>query len=194
MTDDFNVVKDIQITSEKLTEKMIDAAFLAASEVADSVGIKHKQSGHTFSIYVPVNNNPMYDMKPAFEHSSKVQYTKEGSWYLIVPIARQTSSMSSQLQKNVEKAFSGALNFSTQYIDSLVSQRSQIGLPVITKQSGNLTKMKDNLGRTNYMAFRTVSAKSPIDSWIIGRNQLNDQKTDAIIDSIEDVIRQVVGA
>lgn len=194
MADDFNVVRDIEITSEKLTAKMVAAAFLAASKVADSCGIKHNQSGNTFSIYVPVNNTPLYDMKPAFEHSNKVQYTKEGSWYLVVPIARQTSSMNSQLQENVARAFSGALNFSTQYIDSLVTQRSQIGLPTLSQQSGNLTKMKDNIGRTNYMAFRTVSAKSPIDSWIIGRNQINDQKTDAIINSIEDVIRQVVGA
>lgn len=183
--------KYVTIRVKNLTKGKIRAALTAAAHLADAYDLRHKETDSEITIWVPVTDKQPYDMKPAYAMSSKAKIKKNGGWYLVVPIERQVSSMGNALQERVEKAFQEASNFSTTYIDDLYSGRDS-GSLFISSLSGNLTKMKDNRGVTNYMAFRTVSDKSPISSWVINKNAINDERYNKLATNIEDVIRGVL--
>ena len=44
-------------------------------------------------------------------------------------------------------------------------------------KSKNITKTMGENGRSTYVAFRTVSSKSPANSWIINRDKVNEKDT-----------------
>ena len=120
-----------------------------------------------------------YDLKPSFANSPKAKTTKYGGWYLIVPISRKVSSMSDYVlnQANNIEITNPNNNSGTGYIDMLYGLRG--GSNIIRmfdqnqKTGGNLTRFSHSDGTSNFIAFRTVSDKSPEDSWWVGLNSIS---------------------
>jgi len=128
-----------------------------------------------------------YDLKPAFASSTRVQHTKAGAWYMRVPIRRKVKSMSSSLYKQARQIEMGT----TEKLENLLGEREELMSPfgqlpsnlnTLTGEQnrwGNLTRIKGpHKNGSTYIAFRTVSAKSPANSWILKYNMDTEELDD----------------
>ena len=175
---------------------------LALIRAANGAGMKAKANSTGVEISAPSTPSQsnysvgFYDMKPAFQNSSKVKFSKAThEWYLRVPIRRKVKSMNSNLYKQARGIGVGT----TQKLDNLLNEREETMSPfgqlpsnlnTLTGQqdlSGNLTRLKNPNGRgSTYIAFRTVSANSPANSWIVKYNTDTEEldETQSIFDKI----------
>ncbi|QQO38137.1 hypothetical protein SPJ221_85 [Staphylococcus phage vB_SauH_SPJ2] len=116
------------------------------------------------------------DLKKAFAHSSKKKKTKDGGWYLTVPIRIKTSKMNNKTYQDLRtlKIDSSSNSVST-LTDYLEGRRSNISHPSLkpASKSSRITKVR-NGKKSSYFMFRTVSSKSPASSWILNRDKVNE--------------------
>lgn len=126
------------------------------------------------------------DLKYGFSKSSKKKYAKDGSWYVVVPIKRSARSFKpSTVYKNANKAnkMLDAGKKATVKIKGLAKSINDQAPTTLSSlqykaKSDNLTLQKNKTGkRTSYTAYRTVSSKSPANSWIINKSKLNESST-----------------
>ena len=69
------------------------------------------------------SNKGLLDLKPYFANSPKAKHTKNGGWYLIVPIRRKTRDMSYQLYQQAKNIDISNKSMATSPINSLYSNR-----------------------------------------------------------------------
>lgn len=122
-------------------------------------------------------NHGLLDLKPYFETSKTVKTTKDGGWYVRVPIRRTISSMSNELYTEAKAIdISAGQPVTTQWVQSLYgngTQQSDISLLNYAPKSNNLTRQKQGNGSI-YIAYRTVSNNSDPASWILNRAQATE--------------------
>lgn len=117
------------------------------------------------------------DLKKAFASSTKKKYSKDGSWYLTIPIRIKTSSMSKKTYQDLRTLQVGSgssKTIKTNYIQELA--KKDITHPAMIPQPPhkNTTKHVPRRGkRASYFVFRNVSSKSPSNSWILNRDKVN---------------------
>lgn len=119
------------------------------------------------------------DLKPYFAKSSKRKTKKDGGWYLTVPIRRKARGMSRRMYEQLRAVDIGDSPSKTVVSDYLYDRRRQSDASLLnyTPKSNNINKMKVGRNRHDYVAFRTVSDKSPAGSWIINRDKVNKDDT-----------------
>ncbi|QFP93368.1 UNVERIFIED_ORG: hypothetical protein Xoosp15_103 [Xanthomonas phage Xoo-sp15] len=119
------------------------------------------------------------DLKPYFAKSSKRKTKKDGGWYLTVPIRRKARGMSRRMYEQLRAVDIGDSESKTVVSDYLYDRRRQSDASLLnyTPKSNNINKMKAGRNRHDYVAFRTVSDKSPAGSWIINRDKVNKDDT-----------------
>lgn len=119
------------------------------------------------------------DLKPYFAKSSKRKTKKDGGWYLTVPIRRKARGMSRRMYEQLRAVDIGDSTNQTVVSDYLYDRRRQSDASLLnyTPKSNNINKMKVGRNRHDYVAFRTVSDKSPASSWIINRDKVNKDDT-----------------
>lgn len=195
------IIKQMLDEFNKITNRDTHSIAQAVLYTAKQAGYDATTAGQTITIG-GVQSNPslgFVDLKPAFRNSSNVRYSKSAhDWYMIVPIRRKVKSMSSSLYKRARQI---EVN-STAYLDNLLEERQPAFSPYGTiptnynngKQNlgGNLTRIANKNGNgSSYVAFRTVSAKSPMNSWIVRYNLNTDEKD---MKTLSDIIDKVVGS
>jgi len=151
------------------------------------------------------SGDQVIDLKEQFKRSPKRKRSKDGGWYLVVPIRlytsrsrhRESSGMSSRLYKDLNSRAmeegQNSRNIVSDYLyDNRKGNTSATKELQYTPRSNNITKMKNNsmTGRGNkYVAFRTVSDKSHPSSWIVNRQKSNpfdqDDETKRIMDAVK---------
>ncbi len=119
------------------------------------------------------------DLKPYFAKSSKRKTKKDGGWYLTVPIRRKARGMSRRMYEQLRAVDIGDSTNQTVVSDYLYDRRRQSDASLLNyaPKSNNINKMKVGRNRHDYVAFRTVSDKSPASSWIINRDKVNKDDT-----------------
>ncbi|WPF70059.1 hypothetical protein BCVP_CDS0031 [Bacillus phage BC-VP] len=119
------------------------------------------------------------DLKPYFAKSSKRKTKKDGGWYLTVPIRRKARGMSRRMYEQLRAVDIGDSPSQTVVSDYLYDRRRQADASLLnyTPKSNTINKMKAGRNRHDYVAFRTVSDKSPVNSWIINRDKVNKDDT-----------------
>lgn len=144
------------------------------------------------------------DLKKHFKQSPNRKTTKDGGWYMIIPIRRYTSrnsprreqstGMSSRLYKDLldTQPKEGYANIMSDYLYDNRRGGSPISQLNYTPKSNRITRMRNPaaVGRGHiYISFRTVSDKSHPSSWILNRNKVrpNDrsQEIRRIIDEVK---------
>lgn len=180
------------IKNASKTSYYVKQAFLAKS-INDNAKVLSKAGGT-----VNVNSNRMevtigrlsklgvIDMKPFFMRSSKVKRKKNGGWYLVIPINMSSRGIIKNsgrgVYDRVVKTFSELEpgTSATVNIDGLLKRQypyETINSLQPQAPSGNLTATKKPNGRNSYVAFRTVSDKSAPTSWVLNRNNVNNDNT-----------------
>ncbi|QQV88484.1 hypothetical protein [Staphylococcus phage ZCSS1] len=116
------------------------------------------------------------DLKKAFATSSKKKRTKDGGWYLVVPIRLKTSKMSRKTYQDLRKLEtpSGQKTTLTDYLEGLEKNQVTHASMVPNTPYKNTTKIKRKKDRSaSYFMFRTVSNKSPANAWVLNRDKVN---------------------
>lgn len=179
---------------EKNIDLMADAQIQSALKRGQQVAIGYGATTKLMPKYLEVNldrasRKGFLDLKPYFARSSKVKRSKDGGWYMTVPIRRKVSSMSNAVYQQAKHIQVNDTSQGTSYISMLYGQRmpspavSSLNV-TLTTNSGNLTRIQHG-NRSNYVAFRTVSDKSVPSSWIVGRGNVNhDNMSDTMIKNI----------
>lgn len=114
------------------------------------------------------------DLKKAFARSSKKKKSRDGGWYLIVPIRIKTSRMNNKTYQDMRSLKVGSSGSVSKITDYLEGRRKNTVHPSMKPKpaSGNMTKVKKGR-QSSYFVFRTVSSKSPANSWILNRDKVN---------------------
>lgn len=136
------------------------------------------------------NNLNFVDLKEAFSQSPKAKTSKNGGWYLIIPIGQKAAQLKSNAPRSLWNQISsmdfgetGSLSDdNTNYLEQgFDTQADNVINPLQYQwQSSNVTRVapKTGSGRYgHYISFRTVSDKSPASSWIEGRNAFTTDNT-----------------
>lgn len=160
------------------------------------------------------NGTGVIDMKKWFARSPKRRDMKGGGWYMIIPIRRYTpnanqsdGSKMSKEEYNFVKAntsLTTSKSGSNVVDDYLYSNRDwDSPIPELSykPRSKTLTRVantnKDGSTRktSNYYTFRTVSSKSPANSWLLNRQNVDpdniNSETQRIIDTVRNINNQL---
>lgn len=126
-----------------------------------------------------MNNMGVIDLKPFFQQSAKAKKSKNGGWYLVVPIRRKARDMSRRMYEQLRAVDISPDQQRTIISDYLYDRRVQSDASMLnyTPRSNNITKIVSGKNRHDYIAFRTVSSKSPASSWILNRGKVNSDDT-----------------
>lgn len=131
-----------------------------------------------------LKNRGVIDMKPFFKASSKAKRKKDGGWYLTIPIAMSSKDIEQNYGRkyyddirNKLMSSNSATVSSPLFKDGLSGSSSPLAYQ---RKSGNITAtkqttMKNGKTRNSYTMFRTVSDKSSPTSWIIGRENAQEE-------------------
>lgn len=134
------------------------------------------------------NNLTFIDLKQYFKNSNKAKHTKDGGWYLKVPVGGVhkvrdyrdvygRSIWDKEISKmDFNSTFQGQGNLTTE-IQSKLQQGNVIPELQYQWKSSSITRVQKGTSGTRgaYLTFRTVSNKSNPLSWIVGRNNLSNQ-------------------
>lgn len=200
--DFFNRLQDELDKSTEGIKKSITrrAAGSIARELQDEERIRVAMSENKVTVKEepdPRGDGPI-DMKPFYRRSSKANRTEKGGWYLTIPIRLYTPSKNADNQRKAnrmtQKLYKDLLSQGANrelVSDYLYEKRQVSPIPELnyTPVSDNVTRLKNPRGRGSiYVAFRTVSDKSPPNSWIINRE---NARPDNLSNRIKRIIRQV---
>ncbi|AUG84695.1 hypothetical protein HOU90_gp097 [Lactobacillus phage Lpa804] len=125
------------------------------------------------------------DLKPYFARSSKAKHTKDGGWYMVIPIQRGAPELRSAYGRSLWDTISHTNYGETSSQGDVSRLQEKLGvspsatIPELAYKwkSNNVTRVKwgSSGKRGRYVQFRTVSNKSDPNSWIVGRQTLNEE-------------------
>lgn len=185
-----------------LAQNIMDDTIQAGAEMASEEGADVKVMPNYLVITQKrMESHGVIDLKPYFARSMNRQYTKgkKGEnpyWFMVIPIKRTRRSFTTQNYEKLREMTTDleAGEEKTVELKGLMD-RVQNMSPVSgnhinpRKQSKNITAVARQWGsgtRNTYYAYRTVSEKSPANSWIINRKNVNeDDMSQTLIQNID---------
>ena len=165
--------------------------------------------GITYRILDDESSNGIgfYDLKTAFARSPKAKTSKDGGWYLVVPIKNTAKRLRSAYGSNLWNIISHTEFGTTSGQQANIARFQKIlmnsdmnNTPLAYQwKSANVTRvqMGNSTTRGQYISFRTVSNKSAPSSWLIGRNSMEQsisQGTDNVQDAekVAKIVRSAI--
>lgn len=179
----FESRKSIQLSMQILGDNLVAGTLDAGMEAVKSgqpedVEVKRKPT------YLEITNTRLeklgvIDLKKSFARSPHRKIKEGGGWYLTVPIAIKTRAMSSRMYKQLRETNIAPSRQQTVVSDYMYDRRRQSDSSMLnyTPKSHNVTKKQEGNKRHTYTAYRTVSDKSPANSWIINRDRVTTENT-----------------
>lgn len=142
--------------------------------------IQVTRRNNSIQIQKILQDNGMVDLKPYFARSSKRKKSKNGGWYLTIPIRVKTSQMTSKMYNHLRKVKTPKkYNQTKTIVDYINATRQQSSVEVLKppQNSENITKIRQKNNRSTYVYFRTVSSNSDPRSWIINRGNTKNMSS-----------------
>jgi len=180
-----SLFKDEQTTKSKL--KAIGDALVSGTLDAGMEAILQQQPED-----IVVERKPKYlqvtdkrlkklgviDLKPYFAKSDKRVIKPDGGWYIRVPIKRPARKMSRRMYEQLRAIDIKPDEKRTVISDYLYDRRRQSDATLLNYEpkSNNIEKKRVGKVRHVYTAYRTVSDKSPANSWIVNRKLITAEK------------------
>lgn len=181
-----------------LTRAMVDEVLVDAEQKAVQAGATTQRMPN----YLQVTESRMaksgvIDLKPFFARSSKKKYNKKGDWYLYIPIPIKTRNMSRRMYDDIRGTFipdsASQVTIKTDYLYDRRKTSPAVPRMNYKPKSTNVTVFPQKWGsgtRNTYVSFRTVTANSPANSWIINRNRVNeDDMSKSLIANIDRLMK-----
>lgn len=168
----------VQNLGNKLVDSTLNEGMRAVKESGEKVKAKKMPN------YLQVTEDRMekkgtIDLKPYFARSNKRKEKKDGGWYMVIPIQRRTRDMSRRLYDQLRKEQVPTSGKKTIVSDFLYDRRRESDATMLnyTPKSKTIEKRRIGKRRHSYVSFRTVSDKSPANSWIINRGNMTEENT-----------------
>lgn len=130
-----------------------------------------------------------FDLKPYFERSAHAKVTKDGGWYLRVPIGNRASEFRRaygrkqfDIISHIQFGQTAGENANRERFQKILSNAGGLMSSPLAYQwkSTSVTRVPYGNGiRGRYISFRTVSNKSAPNSWVTSRAILYDRIKDA---------------
>lgn len=148
-----------------------------------------------------------FDLKPYFEQSAHAKPTKNGGWYLRVPIGNRASEFRRaygrkqfDIISHIQFGQTAGQDANRARFQKILSNAGGLMSSPLAYQwkSTNVTRLPiGNGARGRYVSFRTVSDKSDPNSWIIGRKSLeesinNNTSTEEEAKAVAEVISSAI--
>lgn len=148
------------------------------------------------------------DLKPYFMQSPKAKPTKDGGWYLKIPVGgfQSTTKMRMAYGRSLWDDIShlnfgetGGQNANIERFKKVLNSSGEgEGALAYQWKSTNITRIQSGGGKYgHYITFRTVSNKSDPMSWVTGRNDIQQQVNARSFDPqkakiISNIIREAI--
>lgn len=148
------------------------------------------------------------DLKPYFMQSSKAKTTKDGGWYLKIPVGgfQSTTKMRMAYGRSLWDDIShlnfgetGGQNANIERFKKVLNSSGEgEGALAYQWKSTNITRTQSGGGKYgHYITFRTVSNKSDPMSWVTSRNAIQQQVNARSFDPqkakiISNIIREAI--
>lgn len=135
------------------------------------------------------NQLTFFDLKPYFERSAHAKVTKDGGWYLRVPIGNRASEFRRaygrkqfDIISHIQFGQTAGENANRERFQKILSNAGGLMSSPLAYQwkSTSVTRVPYGNGiRGRYISFRTVSNKSNPNSWVTSKAILYDRIKDA---------------
>ncbi|MCB5366936.1 hypothetical protein [Collinsella aerofaciens] len=164
---------------DALADGVLDAGMKAVMQAQPKDWSAQRMPKYLKLTHERLNRMGVLDLKPYFAMSSKRRFKEDGGWYLVVPIRRKARDMSRRMYEQLRAIDISPDQKRTVISDYLYDRRRQSDASMLnyTPKSKNITKIAVGKNRHEYIAYRTVSDKSPLSSWIINRGKVNVDDT-----------------
>lgn len=129
-----------------------------------------------------MRNMGVIDLKPYFRKSPHAEQKDDGGWFMRVPIRRRKSSMSSRNYEELRQQDITPQTEKKVYSKYLFDRRqvSEAQNLNYVPRSNMITKRREvenQQKKHTYTAWRTVSDKSPANSWIVNRQKISESNS-----------------
>ncbi|AYJ76254.1 hypothetical protein Goe25_00740 [Bacillus phage vB_BsuM-Goe25] len=160
---------------DTLVQKTLDAGMDAARDALPNDTNVVRKPKYLQVTEKRMNKLGIIDLKPYFKKSPKTKRTKSGGWYLTVPISIKKKDMSRRMYDQLRLERIAPSTQKTVISDYLYDRRrtSESSALNYKPKSNNVTKTRTGKNRHSYVAYRTVTDKSPASSWVINRGKVN---------------------
>lgn len=152
----------------------------------DTVKVQGTDINIAYKVLTDAENNKVqfFDLKPYFQRSAKAKISKNGGWYLRVPIrhtaAQFRSAYGSKAWNQISHVQFGTTvnpDVNMQRLQKVLSNSGGLASNPLGYQwkSSSITRIPSANGgnRGSYIQFRTVSNRSNPNSWINSRANIN---------------------
>lgn len=192
-------LEDPSGTLETLSNNMIsDLMNRTAEQLQSQYGNQYKVTvgKKTISMSSTTDQKPI-DLKEGFRNSPKAKQRVDksgnpiaGTWYLQVPIRRKTRDMSRRTERFVQQHMQpGETSIADYLFEGRKGRIYNQFNPNKATRSKNITRSEaDSRGRTTYSAIRTVSDKSPKNSWILNR----EIDRDVLVEDVNNIVQNII--
>lgn len=185
---------DRQIDEKQITESYTKGL---ANELKKTFGnLAVRDNGSSVSVAYRILNDAnnenvgFYDLKQAFARSSKAKPTKDGGWYIRIPISNRATEYRQAFGRKLWDTISHTEFGTTSSADEniarfqkILSNAGGVNSSPIAYQWKSTSVTRERFGssatRGRYISFRTVSNKSDPNSWVTSRAILYDRIEDA---------------
>nr|DAI05684.1 MAG TPA: hypothetical protein [Herelleviridae sp.] len=171
--------RDAKAILGNLSRAVVDEVLSDAQNVALGEGASvQRMPNYLIVTESRMAKSGVIDLKPFFAKSSKKKYNKKGEWYLYIPIKMKTRGMSRRLYDDLRSVPTGTkpITVKTDFLYDRRKQSPSVSSINYKPKSTNVTILPNKWGdgkRNTYVAFRTVNANSPANSWIINRDKVS---------------------
>lgn len=151
----------------------------------DTVKVQGTDINIAYKVLTDAENNKVqfFDLKPYFQRSAKAKISKNGGWYLKIPIrhtaAQFRSAYGSKAWNQISHVQFGTTvnpDVNMQRLQKVLSNSGGLASNPLGYQwqSSSITRIPSANGgnRGSYIQFRTVSNRSNSSSWIVGRKSI----------------------
>lgn len=152
----------------------------------DTVKVQGTDINIAYKVLTDAENNKVqfFDLKPYFQRSAKAKISKNGGWYLKIPIrhtaAQFRSAYGSKAWNQISHVQFGTTanpDVNMQRLQKVLSNSGGLASNPLGYQwkSSSITRIPSANGgnRGSYIQFRTVSNRSNPSSWINSRSDIN---------------------
>ena len=205
-----------QVDEKQITESYTKGL---ANELKKTFGnLAVRDNGSSVSVAYRILNDAnnenvgFYDLKQAFARSSKAKPTKDGGWYIRIPISNRATEYRQAFGRKLWDTISHTEFGTTSSADEniarfqkILSNAGGVNSSPIAYQWKSTSVTRERFGssatRGQYISFRTVSDKSDPNSWVTSKSGMNakinqetenEQQAQEVAKVVQQAIRQII--
>lgn len=195
----------IKRAGSRLEERMASDVAQALNKTTkgdDSISVRNSGKKVIVEFEEESTVDDIVDLKRFFKASPNAKETKDGGWYMVIPIRRYTgrqretreksTGMTNRLYQDLlsKQPPKGYQELASDYLYDNRRGGSPIKELNYTPKSKGITRIPQQYRGHQYVSFRTVSDRSHPASWIVNRDKIRPNQKTAEVRRIVDEVKR----